>query len=959
MNEDQLQIEYSRLMKDVSALPDTTPSRYRIDEYGTYHLADSKKVTTKEERTIRVLGAIYPFFPAEQVENERRKSQGNGLHHHPSNYLTVSEALKNDDRKCVTDNFDIRLILLLLRYEGVIEFGKTPLCQGKDTKKYLYRLISESDIPYKDTLLKLLDEQLEKLFIDYDPDESERDKVNRAVMLLSLLSQEEIREYGMKKMDLAQFGKGSFCWFFERSIAPFAPLLLLRSAKVKEILRNPLLKKDFYAKRIDKMIDDYGILLTDEPVAVGNLTYLSVLRQCAVSGISCDGWLFKVNDAYGNIVCPPQCNRFILEHLNKEIVERIYQEEWCWLPKYYQEDRKQAGLSPHVHPGHYLIALDEEGYKEFSANKIDEVDFNDFRQFIVQRADLRSIGKSMVTKFTNGVTRRFYLLDLDFDLSSRKDDAVKVINCDNIEAGIQTVMSPIKAFIHREYNESAPHFGFVSPSVIGDNGWRLDPDLYWTRHISEMHHPVLLGKVINPLKLGELVTPKSRERLRQDIMDTRVMIDSLLSLEQNRVPMMYKTMDKLQSRLYVLEEDFRLERYKTGCVLDDLQDRPLDNYREHISPEDMSPYFDGLFYKLEPRPSSYGILLVDKSDPASHPSYYVVPGNEPLYILKELADCCYCFEVKEDYADPWFLACIITGEADQCSLRLTDGTDEPIVRMESFLTIFVDLPPVQEQVKFIETFLREDLKKRRSQLGVAEALLNLSHTIGGPSNRIQTLLGELEESMEGNEQVVSSLRKIGDNFDYIMRLVNTFSRDFERYPVALKSTPVVPLIEKSLHAVANLPLGLTPELVSCTVSRDRSSILNDTMFEVMMDNIFRNAYRHGFNRTASPENKVGVFLTEVSVNGAAYLLMSVCNNGRPLEPGFTVHDFIERGKIGGSTGNSGQGGHDIYQIIKKFKGYLSLRSDTEWNFIIDILLPLEPAAGGSGNIEMYPYGPLV
>lgn len=946
-------------MKDVSDLPDTSSSRYQIDEYGTYHLTSRTRVSTKEERAIRVLGAIYSYYPAERVEYVRRTSQGNGPRFHPINYQVVFEALKDDDRKCVTDNFDIRLILLLLRYEGVIEFGKTPLCPGKDTKKYLYRLISSSDIPYKDTLLNLLDEQLEKLFIDYDPDESEKDKVNRAVMLLSLLSPEEIREYGMKKIGLAQFGQGSLCWFFESSIAHFAPLLLLRSAKVKEILRNPLLKKDFYAKRIDKMIDDYGILLTDEPVAVGRMTYMSLLRQCAVSGISCDGWLLKVDDVYGNKVSPPKCNRFILEHLRKDIVERIYQEEWLKIPNHYQEERKQTGLHPNVHPGHYIIALDEKEFKDLSANKIDEVDSNDFRQFIAKRADLRSIGQSLAKEFTDGVSRRFYLLDLDFNRSSRKDSAIKVIICDNLEAGIQTVMSPIKAFIHREYNESAPHFGFVSPSVIGDNGWRLDPDLYWTRRIYEMRHPVLLGKVVKPLlDLGELVTPPSREMLRQDILDTRVLIESI-PREQNRFTIMNKTLDELQSRLYALEEDFRLDRYKTKCVIDDLQDRPLDNYREHISPKDMSPYFDSLFYKLEPRPFSHGILLVDKSDPAAHPSYYVVPENEPLFILKELADCCYFFVVKEGHADPWFLALSINGEADQCTIRLTDGTDEPVVRKEAFLSIIVDLPPVEEQVKLIENFLREELKRRRSQLGVAEALLNLSHTIGGPSNRIQTLLGELEESLEGNEQAVSDIRKIGDNFDYIMRLVNTFSRDFERYPVPLKSTPVIPLIEKSLLAVANLPFGLTPELVSCMVSRERTSILNDTMFEVMMDNIFRNAYRHGFNRTASPKNKVGVYLSEVSVDEAAYLLMSVRNNGRPLTSGFTIHDFIKRGKSGGSTGNSGQGGHDIYQIIKKFSGHLALRSDPEWNFIIDILLPLEPAAGGSGDIEPYSYGPLV
>ena len=175
----------------------------------------------------------------------------------------------------------------------------------------------------------------------------------------------------------------------------------------------------------------------------------------------------------------------------------------------------------------------------------------------------------------------------------------------------------------------------------------------------------------------------------------------------------------------------------------------------------------------------------------------------------------------------------------------------------------------------------------------------------------------------------------------------------------MKSTPVVPLVEKSLQAVSNLPLGLAPKLVSCTVSRDCTALLDDMLFEVMMDNIFRNAYRHGFNRTVSTENRVGVFLSEVSVNGLPHLLMSVRNNGKRLQSGFTIHDFVTKGKSGGDTGNSGQGGYDIYQIVKKFGGRMCLRSNGDWNFIIDILLPLEPAAGGSGDIEPYPHGPLV
>ena len=907
MRKDLLQIEFYRLMKDVSDLPDTTSSRYSIDEYGTYHLTNRTKVSSKEERTKRVLGAIYSYFPAQYAEDDWHKTIQDNLQFYKTSYHQVIEALKNDDRKCVTDNFDVRLILLLLRYEGVIEFGKTPLCSGKDPKKYLDRLISSSGIPYKDTLLKLLDEQSEKLFIDYDPDETEADKVNRAVMLLSLLSPEEIREYSMKDMGIWWLGVGPLCWFFDDSVAPFTPLLLIGSDKANEILRNAVLKMEIpSAKLIDKMIEHYGIPLTEGPVAVGSMTYKSILRQCAVSGISCEGWLFKVDYVYGISNCPPECNRFIFEHLNNDLVERIYDEDYIR----FQCEKESGSPVLAKKPGRYLIVLDETDFQALETNRISDVVCEDFRQSIAQRADLRSIGKGRSFEYTDGTWRRYYLLHLDFDLNLRTDDTIKVINCDNIDADSLTDSSLIEAFVSRESGEPTLLYNFVSPSTISHNYWRLNPDLYWTKRLSEMRYPTRLDTILSRLNLEKVVMLKSRERVRM-------------------------------------------------CALYDLLGNPLDNYREQVSPEVFSSDHDEVFYELEPWPSAHGILLVAKNSPADYPSYFIVPEDEPLYIHKGLADHCYFFEVKDKLADPWFLAYCISGEEDQCRIRLTDGTECTYVPEKDFLTIMVDLPPIDEQVRSVETILKEDLMRRRSQLGVAEALLNLSHTIGSPSNRIQTLLGELEEILDGNDQAISALRKIGDNFDYIVRLVNTFSRDFEKYPVILKSTPVVPLVEKNLKAVANLPLGFTPELVSCTISHNRTAFLDDMLFEVMMDNIFRNAYRHGFNRIASPENKVGVFLSEVSMHGLNHLLMSIRNNGKPLESGFTVHDFILRGKTGVSTGNSGQGGHDIYQIVKKFKGYLSLRSDKEWNFIIDILLPLEPVAGGTGDIELYPYGPLV
>ena len=142
------------------------------------------------------------------------------------------------------------------------------------------------------------------------------------------------------------------------------------------------------------------------------------------------------------------------------------------------------------------------------------------------------------------------------------------------------------------------------------------------------------------------------------------------------------------------------------------------------------------------------------------------------------------------------------------------------------------------------------------------------------------------------------------------------------------------------------------------VDSDTRVKIDKTLFSVMMDNILRNAHRHGFDKKVSCENKVSIELDVVQYEGVDHLMLSVRNNGKKMEEGFSVYDYISRGKHGKRTGNTGQGGYDIYQIVKKFNGYLGLRSDDQWNFIIDILIPVIGTDSETLNTP-YPYGTLL
>jgi hypothetical protein len=144
-------------------------------------------------RVERVLGAIYPtyssrFFPV-LYQNVR-------THRLPSGFRSVEEMLYREDRRCVTENYDVRTILLLLREEGIIEYGKTPLCGNGDVSSFLRRLVESSGLPYRDTMLALLDDQSgsdNSLVIEDDPEETRRETGPRDSPFIPTYSRRDLR----------------------------------------------------------------------------------------------------------------------------------------------------------------------------------------------------------------------------------------------------------------------------------------------------------------------------------------------------------------------------------------------------------------------------------------------------------------------------------------------------------------------------------------------------------------------------------------------------------------------------------------------------------------------------------------------------------------------------------------------------------------------------------------------
>lgn len=111
---------------------------------------------------------------------------------------------------------------------------------------------------------------------------------------------------------------------------------------------------------------------------------------------------------------------------------------------------------------------------------------------------------------------------------------------------------------------------------------------------------------------------------------------------------------------------------------------------------------------------------------------------------------------------------------------------------------------------------------------------------------------------------------------------------------------------------------------------------NGFLFYIMMQNVVKNAYDHGFN-VKDPEFKMPpqpeIMIEADIINDV--LRLRIMNNGKPLPEGFDKHDYITSG-FTTSTGNTGLGGAQIDAIVRQHGGTLEIGRTEEWNFILQI-----------------------
>lgn len=308
-------------------------------------------------------------------------------------------------------------------------------------------------------------------------------------------------------------------------------------------------------------------------------------------------------------------------------------------------------------------------------------------------------------------------------------------------------------------------------------------------------------------------------------------------------------------------------------------------------------------------------------------------------------------QVNENLVNPEYLVYLLTtNEAILNSMV-------PLSTLEN-LRLVIDSKPVQKMIiERLKSQYHEKLRKETEadaeRLGVKRNISDLEHMLGTPEERIRDIITSLSKMDVENVKYSKTLIKLKDNFEYMCRLIRYNNEDFSSYTAYFETQNVNSFFNEYVNEWNNYGSNCFHTRIDSSLEVDETLDIDVSLFRVMLDSVFGNATRHGFKKRFSENNLVSIELSKVIYLGKPYVLISIRNNGVPMTEGFTLEDYITRGRYSSNSGRSGLGGNHVYQVVKKHNGYLCLSSTKEWSVIVDMLIPVK---NNENNKNLPDYG---
>lgn len=288
-------------------------------------------------------------------------------------------------------------------------------------------------------------------------------------------------------------------------------------------------------------------------------------------------------------------------------------------------------------------------------------------------------------------------------------------------------------------------------------------------------------------------------------------------------------------------------------------------------------------------------------------------------------------KVLLSYLIQTLLAALVTDQVQAYS----KGATVNMLTRRDFLDITIPLPSLPEQERIVKVAESAYLQ----QLGLAQVGSDLGHMLGTPFSKISFALLQLEESDSLSAKDRKNLQSLKEIFEYADRLVkvsgNLDIKSMERSNICLFD-----FIQSYIAKWDSF--GSETFKVDLDADENAKSALvtaNEDALSIMFDCLFDNAHRHGFEKKYLQDNEVTVVMLSEIHEGKPYIRLRVGNNGKPMEKGFEIKDYIARGRFVSGSGRSGLGGYHVNAVVESMGGEIdSLISIPGWT-AFEFLIP--------------------
>lgn len=293
------------------------------------------------------------------------------------------------------------------------------------------------------------------------------------------------------------------------------------------------------------------------------------------------------------------------------------------------------------------------------------------------------------------------------------------------------------------------------------------------------------------------------------------------------------------------------------------------------------------------------------------------------------------------------------------------------MREAQTLSLNYDLEQQEAEVREVrEAYLRRQQEEKDS-IALREKFLSsradLVHILSPQFTKIANNLEIIKSKLSGtaSEDVNNAIRRMSDQLDFVYRITDSEIKPPDECVFQHAEVHIVPFVEQYITSWKNCGGSIYMDItLNSHIDKDTIVEIDPNQTILQMDAIFDNAKRHGFVKDrhfvakgtgqADDHNRMELTLQRVVWDDRVWVLLSIANNGKPLPNDMSPEDFASKGRFSKETGRSGLGGYHIYTIAKENKGYISVRSSSKWNFIIDILI-FTPDQDGIRELNTYNY----